>query len=304
MRTCRLILCGALLVCSVVSGVGVAATIQVTVVGTVEYNQINSGPLSSVAPGQSVQLTFEVDSATFVDDPMFPTRGYAIDPATFVLALGSVVASLQSPFPAGQTPYFVVRDNDPAVDGFLLSTSTASPNGVPLGFNGAFGSFACNFYVTYGGTTLSSLNIENATGTYDFTGLSVFNFTVDDGPFQPLGLLFATMEIAAPTSAPEFIRGDANGDASFNIADAVKVLGFLFGMEPVGCLDALDANDDGATNIADAVYALAAQFSGGAPPPAPFGTFGVLVCGPDSTADDPNPPVSGDLGCATPGVCP
>jgi hypothetical protein len=50
------------------------------------------------------------------------------------------------------------------------------------------------------------LDILDALGTYDFTGLSVFNWTIDDGPFQPVGLLFSqlTIESAAipePASA-------------------------------------------------------------------------------------------------------
>jgi len=42
------------------------------------------------------------------------------------------VVPLQSPFPVGQTPYFVIRNNDPAVDGFYISTDVDGPNSLPL----------------------------------------------------------------------------------------------------------------------------------------------------------------------------
>lgn len=78
-----------------------------------------------------------------------------------------------------------------------------------------------------------------------------------------------------------FIRGDANGDGTLNVADVVFNLNFLFSQGPGECLDALDANDDGANNIADPIGILGFLFGGpGAPPPAPFPN-----CGSDPTAD-------------------
>lgn len=88
-----------------------------------------------------------------------------------------------------------------------------------------------------------------------------------------------------------FIRGDANGDGTVNIADAITVLNALFGQPPVQlpCMDAADSNDDGVVDIADAVTALAHLF-GSATLPAPHGT-----CGLDPTDDA--------LDCITPS-CP
>lgn len=80
---------------------------------------------------------------------------------------------------------------------------------------------------------------------------------------------------------PEFSRADANGDGAFDIADPIRVLGFLFGGgPPLLCGDASDVNDDGGINIADAIYALAALFSMGTDPQPPF-----PGCGTDPTAD-------------------
>ena len=78
-----------------------------------------------------------------------------------------------------------------------------------------------------------------------------------------------------------FRRGDANADGDRNIADAVYVLGYLFGdQEAPSCPDAADANDDGALNIADAVSILGHLFGGQGPLPDPFD-----ACGTDLTPD-------------------
>jgi len=84
--------------------------------------------------------------------------------------------------------------------------------------------------------------------------------------------------------AQEFLRGDANSDGAFDIADVVKTLGFLFQGEAVPCLVALDSNDDETVDIADGVYSLQALFGGGPSPLPPY-----QLCGPDETF--------GSLGC-------
>jgi hypothetical protein len=80
----------------------------------------------------------------------------------------------------------------------------------------------------------------------------------------------------------DFKRGDSNADCSFNIADAIYILQWLFANGPdFMCYDAADADDDGIIDIYDAVYLLNYLFIGGAvnpPPPYPFPD-----CGPDPT---------------------
>ncbi len=181
--------------------------VQVTVNGEVEYNQIRSGPLSTVAPGDSTSMTFMLDSDMFVDNTLFPTRGYEIDQASFSWMLDGVEVGLADPFPAGLTPYFVVRDNDPAVDGFFLSTDLSYDFGVPLDEPGIFGPFGARFLVTYDGARLPSLDILDALGMYDFTGLLVFGHAVTDGPFDAMGLLFANMTISlVPVEVPVDVK--------------------------------------------------------------------------------------------------
>lgn len=77
-----------------------------------------------------------------------------------------------------------------------------------------------------------------------------------------------------------FRRGDPNADGAINIADAVRILGFLFNNDPVpSCLDTADCNDDGALDISDPVALLTYLF-GSATLPAPGEN-----CGSDPTDD-------------------
>ncbi len=77
--------------------------------------------------------------------------------------------------------------------------------------------------------------------------------------------------VAEVTPELWFVRGEVNGDGRVDIADAVSIMGFLFGggeapVVPV----AADANDDGSTDLSDAVYLLDFLFRGRSAPPAPF----------------------------------
>jgi len=61
--------------------------------------------------------------------------------------------------------------------------------------------------------------------------------------------------------------GDANGDGTSNVADAVYLINYVFkgGLAPDPlCIG--DANGDGTTNVADAVYLVIYVFKGGQPP--------------------------------------
>ncbi len=61
--------------------------------------------------------------------------------------------------------------------------------------------------------------------------------------------------------------GDTNNDAKIDIADAISLLGYLFGggtKPPPGCAKAADANDDDKLDIADAIKILGYLFASGA----------------------------------------
>ena len=74
---------------------------------------------------------------------------------------------------------------------------------------------------------------------------------------------------------PEFTRGDANGDGTFDLADPIRTLDYLFSAASVTCLLALDANDDEMIDLADGISQLNSLFQGAGPLPDPFGTCGV-----------------------------
>lgn len=89
----------------------------------------------------------------------------------------------------------------------------------------------------------------------------------------------------APTVS--FVRGDARGDGSLNLSDAIVIALHRFHGLALTCEDAADVNDDGEIEIADILTLLHYLFGTGQRPAAPFPTEG----------EDP----TGDaLGCGTP----
>ncbi len=190
----------------IIAGIASAAQatpVLVEIFGEVDFNQITPGQLGMVNAGETAHLSFMLDSTSFIDSAMFPTRGYDID-------LNSLDLSFSGGTSIGANPlappsYFVLRDNDPAVDGFFTGGSVDGfPSGIELNQVGVFENFASSFSVTYGNDPLSSLNILDAVGTYDFTGLTVFGMTITDGPFDAMGLIFSSMtitQVPAPSTA-------------------------------------------------------------------------------------------------------
>ena len=79
-----------------------------------------------------------------------------------------------------------------------------------------------------------------------------------------------------------FIRGDANRDATVNIADPIFTLSYLFlGGEAPECPDAADADDNGKLELSDAVSTLTYLFEGSSALPPPSS-----VPGGDPSPDD------------------
>ena len=163
-------------VVAALAGTAQAVIVEETVTGEVEFTQIADPPLSNVASGDAVSLTFLVDSDNFVDGIPGDTRGYVIDQSSFSLtfASGAVSLGLLDPFPPGETPFFTLADGIPVADRFWVSTSTNSPGGVPLEQE----PFEANVDLGYMGDTLDSLDILDALGTYDFDGLTSFGFNL------------------------------------------------------------------------------------------------------------------------------
>jgi hypothetical protein len=185
-----------------------ADIMQIEISGSVEFNLFASGPLAGVPAGAPASLRFQVDSNNFVNSPSFPTRGYVIAQPTFLFQAGNGQATLQNPFPPGQTPYFVLRNNDPAVDGFFIGTGVDLPHGVPLNFNP---NARMNYLSTFqSGSVLQSLDILSAVGTYTLAQMSVFDWRISVGPGDPMGMIFDRITISVvPAPSAAFLIGTA-----------------------------------------------------------------------------------------------
>lgn len=152
-----------------------AAIVDVAIEGTVVFNGVTSGPLAAVRGGHGVTMSFQVDSSVFMDGIPGDTRGYEIIEPSFAMTFTTpVTVGLLSPFPAGEKAYFTLAEGIPASDGFWVSTSPFSPGGVPISQT----PLQANVDLGYVGTTLTSLDILDAAGTYDFTGLTRFSYTL------------------------------------------------------------------------------------------------------------------------------
>ncbi len=92
----------------------------------------------------------------------------------------------------------------------------------------------------------------------------------------------ATLALSVQPRRPFFLRGDANADGARDIADAIRLLSWLYSDHTAtpACLDAADANDDGRIDIGDAIAILSRIFGGGGAFPEPS-----LQCGRDPTSD-------------------
>lgn len=167
------------LVCAaLVAGAGTtagAAIVQIDVFGVVDFNVIQ-GSHAGIPSGTPVHMGFQVDSTNFVNSGSFPTRGYSVDLASFTMTVGAASVTMDNPQPG--PAYFVLRDNDPAVDGFFLADNTDLYSPLSVHIPGLAPTHELDFHATYPGTTLSSLDILGAVGTYDLTGIQVYQWTI------------------------------------------------------------------------------------------------------------------------------
>ncbi len=158
--------------------------------------------------------------------------------------------------------------------------------------NGTITSYAWEFGDTANGSGVTT------THTYTAAGVYTVKLTVTDND----GLTgTASRTITVTQGGTTFRRGDTNADGRTNIADAICLLGYLFGpstdpckVSVPRCRDGADANNDGNLNIADAIMVLGYLFNfaktGNLPEP-------FLACGTDP-ADPPD-----SLDCTTYAPC-
>lgn len=184
-----------------------AEPVTVEFIGTVEYNQVNSGLFADVNSGDDVYASFTVDSDDWVASPNgYGVRGYVVDQSSFELTIGSVgPVALLNPQPNNEVTYFSIRNDDPAADGFFIANEIEWDNVLPkLNEPGGLDPwFAFHWTVGYTGDTFSSLDILDCVGSYDYTGLTSFYTTIADSWADAIGLEFVQTVISSGTVATE-----------------------------------------------------------------------------------------------------
>lgn len=104
---------------------------------------------------------------------------------------------------------------------------------------------------------------------------NIFSGRPGEPPVEP-ALVDGAVTIEPVPPERRFLRADANGDLSVDLADGVFILDYLFlGGERPACLRSADANGGDEVDIADAIYLIFYLFLGQAAPPSPF-----PACGP------------------------
>jgi len=185
------------LLAAAVSAPAMAASVRVELGGSVEYNAVQGG-LSGVGAGDRAVMSFIVDSDNFLNSASFPTRGYRIDLKSFDLNIAGVHMKLEIPQAGSGDALFVLRDNDPGVDGFFLSLGTDDRVPLALRIPGLEPAHELEFGRTFSvDTTLHSLNILDAVGKYGFEDMASYQWTI--GRFGNYGLevSYETITISA-----------------------------------------------------------------------------------------------------------
>ncbi len=204
----RLTLLAVSLMVTTIASAGTSVRVQYN--GSVDFNIIPTAvsPLSAVAAGAPTTISFLVDSDVFLDNPNFPTRSYEIASESFTMTLGDFEIGLEDPYQGGFiAPSFILRNDDPAVDGFFLSDNANFPDPISTNQAGGNGPFGVHASVTYDSNPLTSLDILDAQGSYDFTGLTAFGWTMTDGPFDAMGFVFEDMTISTVPEPSPIVLG-------------------------------------------------------------------------------------------------
>ncbi|MCK5124938.1 MAG: T9SS type A sorting domain-containing protein [candidate division Zixibacteria bacterium] len=144
-----------------------------------------------------------------------------------------------------------------------------------------------NNTVVFGGASglsdpiTSGENVLIATLVFDYAGMcssgeeviTIETTTVSStsllfvGCEEPTAIEFVPPVSMSPVTIETYMAGDANGNCSVNIGDAVYIINYVFkgGVAP-SPLDAGDANGDGEINVGDVVFIINYIFRGGDAP--------------------------------------
>lgn len=216
-----------------------------------------------------------------------PTEGFSIPISYDPLLFAVDAVDLQDADTAGADFFMAETDGVSGLTSIFLIFDSEDIQHIPAGNNRVLCRILGHVTPTTPAGTSLILSLPATAGLPPISAVIVQNNGAGYSPSRTDGQIAVN---SAPAGA--FIRGDANGDTTIDLADAISVLDFLFsgGTNPA-CQNAADANDDDQINIADAVQILDALFVGGAPLPPP---------GNGSCLSDPT---TGSLTCSQ-GICP
>ncbi len=218
-----------------------------------------------------VKVTNEQDSQGFQVagrfDPSVVTLVQGLLPGDLSVDFKSTVASAQKPeFVAGklnnEEGWFtlgVVFDLEPPITGNVVPGRKMNLVNLVADFSGAVPN-----------RTDCKLRLEDNVGDPVINNI----LTVKGGVSVSPELHNGTVLVIRPDIefvGPLFLRGDADGNSTINIADAIFILQYLFARgRPPACMDSADVDDSSQVNIADAISTLSYLFGNSFAPAYPF----------------------------------
>jgi hypothetical protein len=157
--------------------------------------------------------------------------------------------------------------NNDGYDDLIVGAPGNDAGGVRAGrayvFSGETGALLC----TFDGESDSSELGMSVSGAGDLDNDGFHEVIVGAPHSDAAGRRSGRAYVFSCQAEDPYAPGDANGDGSVDLGDAVYILNYLFkGDAAPDPLDAGDANCDGIVDIADVVYLLNYLFKGGDPP--------------------------------------
>jgi len=234
-----------------------AASAQATPVrfvakGHVEYNQFNASSTFYGQPGLPAitpcTLTIRLNSDSYLDNPVYPVRGYIFGVNDLTMTIGSVTVG---PRASETTNYFCIRNNDPVADGVFISKGTGYDTEIPLAI--VPNNYGIGFLRTFtSGDVFPSTNILECTGNWEYEYISSYNFGIQRGEGSvPLGIWYDSFSITKPCNAADLGSqgGVADFDGLLDNNDFVVFIDKFFAQDP-----AADQGQQGGIPGADTIF--------------------------------------------------
>lgn len=205
------------------------------------------GSVSGIAPWSGPRPRLAAGASSSVLVP-FPDEDQPITVAF------SVSASLDV---SSRTLTWVLEGADPVT---MLSLRNPDDE-ILVGFlppnrDGTSGAGEVTYTIEVAGNSASGSEVKNRA---DITFDSEVTFSTNE-----------TRHVLAPCDPVPFVRGDANGDGTVDISDAIHVIGYLFlGASATACRESSNTNGDQALDISDPVFLLNRLFGAGPALPSP-----------------------------------